>query len=144
VWQAPVPSVTEKYPLDEAFVAGLAETEKTSRLIGLTVVRLVTGGLSIRAMSGPGEIGEVAAVAVQLGFLPVIRLLALISLNLGLLNLLPIPVLDGGRMAVVGLEAVRGKELHGDTKEWILRVGLAMILALTFVVLFFDVLKKLE
>lgn len=144
IWQAPLPAVTEKYPVGQAFVAGLRETKETSLLIGETVWRLLTLKLSIRAMSGPGEIGEVTAVAVQLGILPVLRLLALISLNLGLLNLLPIPVLDGGRMAVVGVEAVRGKELHGNTKEWILRVGLAMILALTVAVLFFDVLKKLE
>ncbi len=144
VWPAALPSVLERYPLGEALVAGLEETRATSLLIGETVTRLVTGRLSIRAMSGPGEIGEVAAVAVQLGLLPVIRLLALISLNLGILNLLPIPVLDGGRMAVVGIEAIRGKDLAVETKDWILRVGLAMILALTVVVLFFDVLKKME
>lgn len=141
---APMPIVLEKRGAAAAFRAGLASTGEASLLILDTLRRLATFQMSFRAMSGPVEIADVASTAVRVGPLAVLRLLALISINLGLLNLLPIPVLDGGRIAVVGYEAIRGRELGDDAKEWILRVGLAMILALMVVVLFFDVLKKFE
>ena len=140
----PIPFVLEQRGAAAAFRAGLAKTGEDSVLIGQTLWRLVTLQMSFRAMSGPVEIASVASTAVQVGPIATLRLLAIISINLGLLNLLPIPVLDGGRIAVIGFEAIRGRELGDDTKEWILRAGLAMIVALMFVVLFFDVLKKLE
>jgi regulator of sigma E protease len=139
-----VPFVLEKRGAVAAFRAGLASTGEASLLILDTLKRLATAQMSFRAMSGPVEIADVASTAVQVGPLAVLRLLAVISINLGLLNLLPIPVLDGGRIAVVGFEAIRGRELGEDAKEWILRVGLAMIVTLMVVVLFFDVLKKFE
>ena len=144
ITRAPLPVVLQRRGPGAALAAGLNETWAATGLIFETLSRLVTGRMSIRAMSGPVEIAGVASTVVQLGPLPFLRLLAVISINLGLLNLLPIPVLDGGRMAVVGFEAVRGRELGAMTKEWILRAGLAMILALMVVVLFFDVLKKFE
>ena len=76
--------------------------------------------------------------------MPFLNLVALVSLNLGILNLLPIPVLDGGRIVVLLFEGVRGRELAPRTKDWILQAGVVMILGLMGLVLFFDLVKKLE
>jgi regulator of sigma E protease len=73
-----------------------------------------------------------------------LSLMALISLNLGIFNLVPIPILDGGRIFILLIEAVRGRELERRTKEWILMAGLAMIAALMVLVLWFDVVKKFD
>lgn len=127
-----------------ALGASIAGNWRNSKFVVETLYLLVTGKLSLRALSGPLDIAATVAVAAQLGVVQLLQLMALISLNLGILNLLPIPILDGGRIAIVGLEAVRGRELSLTTKEWILRAGFAMIVTLMAVVLFLDVVKKLE
>jgi len=136
--------VTERYGLGPALLASVRKNWDDATLVVGTVGRLLTGRLSLRTTSGPLELAGIAATTADLGFVPFLNLVALVSLNLGILNLLPIPVLDGGRIVVLLFEGVRGRELSARTKEWILQAGVVMILALMGLVLFFDLVKKLE
>lgn len=126
----------------------LRESVKTNvRQTGLlieTLAKLVTGRLSVRTMSGPLELADITEDAAESGLVSVVSLMALISLNLGIFNLLPIPILDGGRIFILLAEALRGREFDRRTKEWILTAGVAMIVLLMGLVFWFDIIKKLE
>jgi regulator of sigma E protease len=136
--------VTERHGIGAALKASVQKNWEDATLVVGTVARLLTGRLSLRTTSGPLELAGIAANTADLGFVPFLNLMALVSLNLGILNLLPIPVLDGGRIVVLLFEGVRGRDLSARTKEWILQAGVVMILALMGLVLFFDLVKKLE
>ncbi|MEM7247350.1 MAG: RIP metalloprotease RseP [Acidobacteriota bacterium] len=139
-----VRTVVERHGPVEALQAGVSDSIDYGGLILTTLGRLVTGHLSMRVLESPIGIAEGASTVARQGLIPSLQFMAFISLNLGLLNLLPIPILDGGRMALVGLEAVRGRDLAQRTKEWILLAGFVMIVVLMVVVLFLDVIKRLE
>jgi regulator of sigma E protease len=106
------------------------------------LARLVTGRASMRGLQGPigivrysGEAGE------QGGWLAVLNLTVLISLSLGILNLLPIPILDGGHLAVLGVEAVRQRDLSLTLKERLTQVGLVFLLLVFAVVMYNDIVR---
>lgn len=127
-----------------ALQASLATNWRHTKLLFTTLGRLLTGGLSMRTMSGPIELADIAEETAELGIVPLLQLMALVSLNLGILNLVPIiPLLDGGRMLLILVEWVRGRSLARQTKEWILQAGFVMIVALMAVVIYFDIVKKL-
>ncbi len=122
----------------------LRYTADQSRVVVDILGKLLTGRMSVRAMSGPLEIASITTETASAGLGPLITLIAILSLNIGILNLLPIPILDGGRMLILLIEAVRGRDLERRTKEWILQAGLAMIVLLMVTVIVVDVIKKLE
>jgi regulator of sigma E protease len=94
--------------LGEAVVQGYRETMAYSGLILGFLRDLVTGGISPRSVGSIVTIGEASGQAAEAGFAEFIRFMALFSINLAILNLLPIPVLDGGHLVFLGIEAVRG------------------------------------
>jgi regulator of sigma E protease len=114
-------------------------TGETFAVIG----RMFTGRASLKQMSGPIDIARFSGEAARSGAVPLIWLLGVISLQLAIFNLLPIPVLDGGHLAVIGLESVRRRDLSFRTKERIMNVGFWLIIALVAVVLYNDILKTL-
>jgi regulator of sigma E protease len=103
--------------------------------------RMVTGRASIRQMSGPIEIAHLSGVAARAGLDSFIWLLGVISLQLAIFNLLPIPVLDGGHLAVIGVEAALRRDFSMRTKERILNIGFWLVVMLVVVVLFNDLTK---
>lgn len=119
------------------------------RLTGKVFGQLFTGQRSVKeaGVSGPiGIVQIIAQVVRDQGFVGLISILALISLNLGVFNLLPIPMLDGGQIAVLGIEgflALFGLTLSMAVKEKIQMVGLAIILLLMVTTIFFDVSRVL-
>ena len=116
---------------------------RTRQLLGY-LGGLLKREVSVKGLSGPVEIAVIASQTLLLGMIPTLHLVAFISLNLGIMNLLPIPILDGGRMVVVAVEGLRGRALELDMKLWILRVGLVMILILMGGVLLLDLIKAIE
>ena len=86
--------------------------------------------VSFQSIGGPLMIGQLAGMAGQEGAESFIGMMALISLNLGLINLLPIPMLDGGQIAMIAAEAVTRRPLSRKLRERIMLVGLALIVAL--------------
>ena len=107
------------------------------------VGRLFVGRASVKTMSGPLDIAKFSGEAARQGAVPFVALMAAISLQLGIFNLLPIPVLDGGHLFLLGLEGIVRHDFSLRVKERILQVGFLMILALLTVVLYNDVAKNL-
>ena len=107
-----------------------------------TLRRLFTGDIPVRAMSGPIEIARISRQMIT-RMETFLTLLAFISLQLGILNLLPIPVLDGGHILILGVEGLMRRELSDRLKERVMLAGLVFLLAVFSVVIFFDVDKLL-
>lgn len=100
--------------------------------------KLVTGQASIKHIGGPVMIADVAGKSAALGFQPYLEFLALISVSLGVLNLLPIPVLDGGHFVFHTIEWLRGKPLSEKAQAFSMRIGLFAMLMLMMVAFFND------
>jgi regulator of sigma E protease len=122
--------------------AGSITEEKVAETIGV-VGKLFSGQVSIKQLQGPVGISHEAAQAVRKGPLYVISLMVLISVNLGILNLLPIPILDGGNILLLAIEGVRRRDLSLSFKERFVQVGLVLLLMLFAVVMYHDVLRRL-
>jgi regulator of sigma E protease len=94
------------------------------------LVQLVRGKISPEQLGGPLKIAQVAGEGASQGLLPFVALVALISINLGFINLLPVPMLDGGHLLFYAIEAVRRRPVSPQAMEWAFRGGLAALLAL--------------
>lgn len=108
-------------------------TEHTFNVIEMTVrglYQIVTGQRSAKEIGGPLRIAQVAGEQASLGFLDFAWLAAVVSINLGFINLLPVPMLDGGHLLFYSLEAVRRRPVSVRAQEWAFRGGLALLLAL--------------
>ena len=92
--------------------------------------QIVSGRRGTEDVGGPIKIAQIAGQQASLGALPFVQLLALFSINLGFINLLPVPMLDGGHLFFYAIEAVRRRPLSARALEWAFRGGLAVILAL--------------
>jgi regulator of sigma E protease len=110
-------------------------------LIGRTLKGLFKRETPVKQLMGPLAIAGMAGSAAQLGWLSLFQLMAMISLNLGLLNLMPVPVLDGGHIAILGVEGLARRDLSMKIKERILMVGAALIMLLMVTVIYNDVLR---
>ena len=104
---------------------------------------LLSGRVSYKSLGGPITIFNLAGQAMEISLDRFIYLLCFISINLGLINLLPVPVLDGGHLLMFAIEAVRRKELSLDAKEQAMKVGFAMLLLLMVGAIFNDVMRFL-
>jgi regulator of sigma E protease len=100
--------------------------------------QIVTGRRSVKEMGGPLKIAKFSGEQASMGLLAFLWFVAVISINLGFINLLPIPMLDGGHLFFYGIEAVRRKPLRPEAQEWAFRTGLAALLALMILVTFND------
>lgn len=103
--------------------------------------KLVTGNASLSHISGPVTIADVAGQTVRLGWQPYVEFLALVSISLGVMNLLPIPVLDGGHLVFYTIELLRGKPLSQRVQELGLRLGVSLMLAMMFLAFFNDITR---
>ncbi|HVJ40347.1 MAG TPA: RIP metalloprotease RseP, partial [Dongiaceae bacterium] len=114
--QAAAEAVREVYGMSGAIVTGIGQ--------------IVTGKRSGEEIQGGLRMAKMTGEAAKAGFLTLVGLAAMISVNLGLVNLLPIPMLDGGHLAFYAIEAIRGRPLGARAQEWGLRLGVAFVLSL--------------
>ena len=112
---------------------------KTIQFIG----KMLTGNMGTENLSGPIGIAQMAGNTAQAGFLPFMYLMALLSISLGVLNLLPIPVLDGGQLTLLGIEAVRGKPLPEKAENIIYTGGAVLVGMLMIFAIFNDISRFL-
>jgi regulator of sigma E protease len=106
--------------------------------------RIVSGRLAAKtALAGPIEIAAMSGAAARSGFVNLLHLMGLISISVAILNLLPVPVLDGGQIFILLVESLRRKDLSLRVKERINQVGFVMIVMLMVAVLYFDLVKNL-
>lgn len=131
-------------PPARAVVLGAQLTWGTTTAIVANVRRLVTGQLSVRALAGPVAIGRASASAAQQGWVALLTLIAVLSINLAVFNLLPIPILDGGQIVMNVVESVKGSALSARTREYLLRLGLAAIALLFVIVMYNDITSWLK
>ncbi len=127
-------------PLD-ALSTGTRTALQASTLIIGGIYELVTGGVSVRSLGGPVAIGQLTGRFARRGWQSLVGWIALFSINLAILNLLPIPVLDGGHILFLGIEALRGRPLSAKQKVRLSQVGLAFIVLLMVLALTSDVLR---
>lgn len=107
----------------------------------ISVGKLITRDIPSSELGGPIMIAKISSQYLEAGWLQFLSLLGLLSINLGLLNLFPVPVLDGGHLAFFTLEAVRGKPLSVAIQEKFMLVGLAMISALMIFAFYNDIVR---
>lgn len=131
----------KKYNPLSALGLGIRETGRWVYLTGATVVKLIERVVPVKELGGPLLIGKLAGDQAKQGAVPFFYFLALLSVNLGILNLLPIPILDGGHIVIFGLEALMGKSLSMKTKGIVQQIGLVIIITLTILVIYNDITR---
>ena len=141
---APVPTLPREHNIFLAAGQGVARAASVTgtllRVLGLTLI----GRLPATAIGGPILVYEVAGVAAQHGLDHFLAVAALISLNLGLLNLLPVPLLDGGQASIIVIEAVRRRPVSARARERATLVGLVLLAALMLLALRNDLARHLS
>jgi regulator of sigma E protease len=136
-----VPSVHRDLTVLQAARAALKDTASNSMMLFHVLKRMVTREVPLRSVSGPIGIAQVARNALSESPRHFIWLLGFFSLQLGILNLLPIPVLDGGHILILGLEGVIRRELSERLKERVMQAGFVFLLAFMSIVIYLDILK---
>lgn len=129
--------------IGQAAAESVATNLALSKTLFVVLKRLVTGRVSTKTLSGPIGIARVAKDALQAGGETFLYLLGFFSLQLGILNLLPIPVLDGGHILILGVESVMRRDLSEMIKERVMQVGLVFLLLFMGLVIVQDIVKTL-
>ena len=124
--------------LGAAVIGGVTETWHVSVQTLAGIWKMITGHASADQLGGPLRIAQLSGQVAQLGFASLVGFIALLSINLGLINLFPIPILDGGRLVFYALEAVRGRPVPRQVQEYGFRAGFALITCLFLFVTFND------
>ena len=124
-------------PLD-AVPAATSYTISLTRSMIEGIWQIISGRRSVKELGGPLKIAQVAGQQASLGVLQFIQLVALISINLGFINLLPVPMLDGGHLLFYSIEAVRRRPVSPEAQDWAFKGGLALLLALVLFTTFND------
>lgn len=135
-------TVRVKLGFVDALGASWRENLRMTAAVGQTVKRLVSGSGSMRQLSGPVDIAKFAGEAARLGVVELMGFMALLSLQLGLLNLLPIPLLDGGQLFIVTLEGIARRDFPVKVKERLLQAGFVFLALLMGTVVIFDLAKN--
>lgn len=123
----------------EALTTSVGRTAEFSWLTLKMMGKLVIGQASVKNLSGPISIAQYAGQSAALGMNYFLKFLAIVSISLGVLNLLPIPVLDGGHLLFYVIEAIRGKPLSDEAMAMAQQIGLTILLALMVLVFFLDI-----
>jgi len=125
----------------EAFKMSLDQNWTWAKMIVQTLGGLFTRHTSVKQLMGPVAIADLSGMAAEQGLIQLFSLMAMISLNLGLLNLMPIPVLDGGHIAILALEGVSRRDFSMKVKEKMLLAGFVLLLMLMVTVIYNDLTR---
>ena len=128
----------EYLPIHRLLGAAVQTTWGTVESMVVALGQVITGKRSVQELGGPLKIAEVSGQQASLGWLPFFWLMTVVSINLGFINLLPIPLLDGGHLLFYAIEGVRRKPLRPEAQEWAFRTGLMVLLALMIFITFND------
>jgi regulator of sigma E protease len=136
----PVPVIVKNLPLGEAIVQGFERSGKDASLIADVVKGMFTHRVSVRSLSGPIGIGQQVHQAFQLpGWTPIVELMAFISVNLGIFNLLPFPILDGGMILFLIVESLLRRDVNLQVKERVYQVAFVCFVLFFVFVIFNDI-----
>ena len=120
-------SAAYKRSIIEAFIKSVRDTYNLSIKTLLFIGKMITGNMGAENLSGPVGIAKMSGEAFSAGFLPFLYLMAILSISLGVLNLLPIPVLDGGQLTMLAIEAIRGDPLPARVENFAYTLGALMV-----------------
>ncbi len=137
------PQITNYRPgPGEALVMAVKQTATVTATIFSGLVQMIIGQAPAD-IAGPIGVAQMTGQVAQLGFLPLLQFAAFLSINLGIINLLPVPVLDGGHLMTLAVEAVRGKPLSRNSLQIIQTIGLALLLTLLLLATFKDITRNI-
>ena len=137
-----LPTRIRQFGFSQALGESVKQNVKVVKLVFFTLGRLFRAQGSVKDLSGPISIARISGEMLRTGWQAVVFLMASISLQLGVLNLLPIPVLDGGHIFILLVEGIARRDLSLRVKERIQQVGFALLAALMIVVLYNDVIQN--
>lgn len=132
-------TVVERSNPFQALWLGLKQTWVVTELTVISIAKMFQGVVSPKTLGGPILIAQIAGAQVQEGIIPFIMFMALLSINLAILNLLPIPVLDGGHLLFYGIEWVTGREVNIRWREMAQQVGFVLLIMLMVFVFAMDI-----
>ncbi len=138
-----IKSIIKKYSLFAAIGESLRYNVDLAFLVMDFLKDLITGEASAKQLGGPLEIANFSYIALRAGFMALLGFIAFFSLQLGIINLFPIPVLDGGQILVLGLEGLFRRDFSPKLKQIVMQIGFAMFIVLIVFVLLNDIAKRL-
>lgn len=136
--------VSERYGPLEGLLEAMDKTWRMSWLTLRVLGKLLTGEASVRNLSGPITIAHYAGLSAQIGLEPFLGFLAIISISLGVLNLLPVPMLDGGHLFYYLVEIFKGSPVSEQTEIIGQKIGIALLLCLMSIAFYNDLLRLVE
>jgi regulator of sigma E protease len=125
----------------EAIRLSVEQNIRSSGLIFTTLVGLFTGETSVRQLQGPVGIAQLSGESAALGLTALFELMAMLSINLGILNLMPIPVLDGGHILILLMEGIARRDFSMQVKEKMLLAGFVVLMMLMVTVIYNDLTR---
>ncbi len=128
----------------QAMGRSISDTYGLVKLTILSVVKMVSGSVSADNLGGPLMIAQMAGEQAKAGLVNFVWFIALLSVNLGIINLFPIPVLDGGHLLFFGIEAVTGKPVSEKLREKLIQFGAALLVALMVFVFYNDIVRMIN
>jgi regulator of sigma E protease len=138
---SPLETITVEPGIVEAFKLSLERNWDWTVLIFETIQGLFTRDTSVKQLMGPVGIAGLSGEAAEAGLIPLFTLMALISLNLGIMNLMPIPVLDGGHIAILAVEGLSRRDFSMKVKEKMLLAGFVLLVTLMVTVIYNDLTR---
>lgn len=137
-------SFTQSFGVGESLWRGMAKTWQMSIVTLKLMGRMLTGEVDLKNISGPVTIAQFAGISASIGLTYYLGFLAIVSVSLGVLNLLPVPMLDGGHLLYYLIELVKGSPVSAETEAVGFRVGMAIIAGLMMLALYNDVTRLLN
>ena len=132
---------TIQYSPSEALFMAVDKTGQLSSMILNSIVKMVRGLIGLDNLSGPITIAKVAGQSAEMGWQTFISFMALMSVSLGILNLLPIPMLDGGHLVYYFIELIRGKPVSEQIQLVGLKIGMVLLGSMMLLALFNDIMR---
>ncbi|MBU2440659.1 RIP metalloprotease RseP, partial [bacterium] len=130
----------EKINIFSAFSKGLIATINIIKLIFTNTVEMITGKVPVE-IAGPLGIAQMTGEAAKLGFLNLLYFTAILSIFIGLFNLLPIPILDGGHLLILAIEKLRGKPLEPEKINFMYLIGISLMIIIFIIATYKDILR---
>jgi len=128
----------------QAMGRSISDTYGLVKLTIVSVVKMINGSISADNLGGPLMIAQMAGEQAKAGIVNFVWFIALLSVNLGIINLFPIPVLDGGHLLFFGIEAITGKSVSEKLREKLIQFGAAVLVALMVFVFYNDIVRMLK
>jgi regulator of sigma E protease len=134
-------TTSQKLNFFQAAKESLRQTYSIVELMVMIVAKLITGSISIDTVGGPIMIAQMAGDQAKAGISSLFQFIAVISVNLAVINLLPIPILDGGHLLFFGIEALKGRPVNLKVREIAQQVGMVILIMLMILVFYNDITR---